>query len=65
LKASVTMGLTEKKALPIGDRLDDDRWHSVEYERRGMNIRMTVDNDKPIIGESFSSGKHLRLKGIN
>ena len=49
LKTSIAMGATEKSVI-VGNSLDDDRWHSVDFARKGMIISIAVDDEKPLIG---------------
>ncbi len=49
LHAQIHIGLTEK-TITTGERLGDDLWHSVRFERRGMVVTFGVDDDRPVIG---------------
>ena len=49
IKASLHMGETNQNVYS-GDRLDDNQWHTMKYERRGMIIKLSVDNKRTIIG---------------
>ena len=58
LVVSLSMGLTEKR-VTAGDQLDDDRWHTVRVDRRGMLITVAVDDEKPVVGEELRKKKTI------
>ena len=45
------MGTAREKTLYVGQSLNDDIYHSVVIRRRGRNVRATVDDDEPLVGE--------------
>ena len=52
LRASMTMGLTEKSVI-VGDALHDDNWHAVHFKRSGMIVTFAVDDKQPLVGEGI------------
>ena len=45
------MGTGREKTIYVGQSLNDDIYHSVVIRRRGRNVRATVDDDEPLVGE--------------
>ena len=43
------MGDSDQKVFS-GDRLNDDQWHTMTFQRRGKTIELGVDESRPIIG---------------
>ena len=46
------MGLTEKTVIS-GESLNDDLWHSVDFQRRGMIISLAIDDETPLVGKCY------------
>ena len=49
IKASVHMGHTDK-GLYKGSKLNDNRWHTLHFQRRGKTVELALDNELPEIG---------------
>ena len=63
LKVSIAMGPTEKSAI-VGDRLNDDEWHSVSFSRHGMMIKLSIDDEQELITEIFGSERFLDYSAL-
>ncbi|XP_061754501.1 neurexin-2-like isoform X6 [Nerophis ophidion] len=50
------------EVLLLGDKLNDNEWHSVKVVRRGKHLQLSVDN---VTAEGFMSGAHTRLEFNN
>lgn len=50
VKISIYIGLAEK-SFYVGQSLNDDMYHSLIYQRRGMKIHSVVDDDTPVLAE--------------
>ncbi|XP_054611550.1 neurexin-2-like isoform X8 [Dunckerocampus dactyliophorus] len=50
------------EVLLLGDKLNDNEWHSVKVVRRGKHLHLSVDN---ATAEGFMSGAHTRLEFNN
>nr|XP_043897321.1 neurexin-2-like isoform X10 [Solea senegalensis] len=48
--------------LVIGEKLNDNEWHSVKVVRRGKNLQLSVDN---VTVEGHMTGAHTRLEFNN
>lgn len=59
LKASLHIGLIAK-TVSTGSGLDDNLWHTVKFQRRGMSIELRVDRRDPLKGN-----RHARLSEIH
>ena len=44
------MGHTEK-GLYKGSKLNDNRWHTLHFQRRGKTVELALDNELPEIGK--------------
>lgn len=55
LKVLLRLGTTEQK-LFAGSNLADDKWHTVQYQRRGLVLSLGVDGDKPALSEHLKKG---------
>ncbi|XP_061754504.1 neurexin-2-like isoform X9 [Nerophis ophidion] len=61
LKLTVNLG-KGPEVLLLGDKLNDNEWHSVKVVRRGKHLQLSVDN---VTAEGFMSGAHTRLEFNN
>ncbi|XP_054611553.1 neurexin-2-like isoform X10 [Dunckerocampus dactyliophorus] len=61
LKLTVNLG-KGPEVLLLGDKLNDNEWHSVKVVRRGKHLHLSVDN---ATAEGFMSGAHTRLEFNN
>lgn len=43
------MGHTDK-GLYKGSKLNDNRWHTLHFQRRGKTVELALDNELPEIG---------------
>jgi len=50
VKISIYIGLAEK-TFYVGQSLNDDMWHTLLYQRRGLKINALVDDDAPVVAE--------------
>ena len=50
VKVSIDIGLAEK-SFYVGQSLNDDMYHTLIYQRRGMKINAVVDDDAPVLGK--------------
>ena len=50
VKVSIYIGLAEK-SFYVGQSLNDDMYHTLIYQRRGMKINAVVDDDAPVLGK--------------
>uniref|UniRef100_A0A8C6PJZ4 Neurexin 2 n=1 Tax=Nothobranchius furzeri TaxID=105023 RepID=A0A8C6PJZ4_NOTFU len=48
--------------LLVGEKLNDNEWHTVKVTRRGKNLQLSVDN---VTVEGHMSGAHTRLEFNN
>ena len=51
VRITLQLGTAREKTLYVGQSLNDDIYHSVVIRRRGRNVRATVDDDEPLLGE--------------
>lgn len=61
VKVSIDIGLAEK-SFYVGQSLNDDMYHTLIYQRRGMKVNAVVDDDAPVLG-TFSLLLILKLIG--
>uniref|UniRef100_A0A7N6ADP3 Neurexin 2 n=1 Tax=Anabas testudineus TaxID=64144 RepID=A0A7N6ADP3_ANATE len=50
------------EVLLVGEKLNDNEWHTVKVVRRGKNLQLSVDN---VTVEGHMSGAHTRLEFNN
>ncbi|XP_068456852.1 neurexin-2-like isoform X1 [Clinocottus analis] len=50
------------EVLLVGEKLNDNEWHTVKVVRRGKNLQLSVDN---VTVEGHMSGAHTRLEFSN
>ena len=60
VKVSIDIGLAEK-SFYVGQSLNDDMYHTLIYQRRGMKINAVVDDDAPVLGNIFTVTNWMRL----
>lgn len=53
------INLKVSAAGPGGGGLNDGRWHSVAYSRRGMELRLGVDDAPPLTAAIYGSEAFL------
>ena len=51
VRITLQLGTGREKTIYVGQSLNDDIYHSVVIRRRGRNVRATVDDDEPLVGE--------------
>ncbi|KAM7397979.1 hypothetical protein PAMA_006044 [Pampus argenteus] len=61
VKLTVNLG-KGPEILLIGEKLNDNEWHTVKVVRRGKNLQLSVDN---VTVEGHMSGAHTRLEFNN
>ncbi|XP_058482405.1 neurexin-2-like isoform X5 [Solea solea] len=61
VKLTVNLG-KGPEILVIGEKLNDNEWHSVKVVRRGKNLQLSVDN---VTVEGHMTGAHTRLEFNN
>jgi hypothetical protein len=49
VRITLLLGLAEKTIF-VGQSLNDDIYHTLIYQRRGMKIKAIMDDDAPILG---------------
>ncbi|XP_020564522.1 neurexin-1 isoform X6 [Oryzias latipes] len=50
------------ETLLVGEKLNDNEWHTVKVARRGKNLQLSVDN---VTAEGHMTGAHTRLEFNN
>ncbi|MED6268488.1 Neurexin-2 [Characodon lateralis] len=50
------------ETLLVGEKLNDNEWHTVKVARRGKNLQLSVDN---VTMEGYMTGAHTRLEFNN
>uniref|UniRef100_A0A8C7ZMJ8 Neurexin 2 n=1 Tax=Oryzias sinensis TaxID=183150 RepID=A0A8C7ZMJ8_9TELE len=50
------------ETLLVGEKLNDNEWHTVKVARRGKNLQLSVDN---VTAEGHMTGAHTRLEFSN
>ena len=58
VKISIYMGSAEK-SFYAGQSLNDDMYHTLIYERRGMKVNAIVDDDAPVVAEIMGSERKM------
>ncbi|KAM8897540.1 neurexin-2-like isoform 6-T6 [Spinachia spinachia] len=61
VKLTVNLG-KGPEVLLVGDKLNDNEWHTVKVVRRGKNLQLSVDN---VTVEGHMTGAHTRLEFSN
>ncbi|XP_068456854.1 neurexin-2-like isoform X2 [Clinocottus analis] len=61
VKLTVNLG-KGPEVLLVGEKLNDNEWHTVKVVRRGKNLQLSVDN---VTVEGHMSGAHTRLEFSN
>ena len=44
------MGDTDQKVFS-GSNLNDNKWHTITFQRRGKTVELGVDDSRPVIGK--------------
>uniref|UniRef100_A0A8C5HD45 Neurexin-2-like n=1 Tax=Gouania willdenowi TaxID=441366 RepID=A0A8C5HD45_GOUWI len=58
VKLTVNLG-KGPEILTVGEKLNDNEWHTVKVVRRGKNLQLSVDN---VTVEGLMTGAHTRLE---
>ncbi|PWA22673.1 hypothetical protein CCH79_00001899 [Gambusia affinis] len=61
VKLTVNLGKGPETLL-VGEKLNDNEWHTVKVARRGKNLQLSVDN---VTMEGHMTGAHTRLEFNN
>uniref|UniRef100_A0A8C7ZJJ1 Neurexin 2 n=1 Tax=Oryzias sinensis TaxID=183150 RepID=A0A8C7ZJJ1_9TELE len=61
VKLTVNLGKGPETLL-VGEKLNDNEWHTVKVARRGKNLQLSVDN---VTAEGHMTGAHTRLEFSN
>ncbi|XP_077962840.1 neurexin-2 isoform X8 [Gasterosteus aculeatus] len=61
VKLTVNLG-KGPEVLLVGEKLNDNEWHTVKVVRRGKNLQLSVDN---VTVEGHMTGAHTRLEFSN
>ncbi|XP_020564523.1 neurexin-2 isoform X7 [Oryzias latipes] len=61
VKLTVNLGKGPETLL-VGEKLNDNEWHTVKVARRGKNLQLSVDN---VTAEGHMTGAHTRLEFNN
>ncbi|XP_024118384.1 neurexin-2 isoform X2 [Oryzias melastigma] len=61
VKLTVNLGKGPETLL-VGEKLNDNEWHTVKVTRRGKNLQLSVDN---VTAEGHMTGAHTRLEFNN